>query len=100
MWFVRLPAPEVVLGPASGSASLEVEVSAPLEALWIERGVAQPPAPGERPGPRTEGQLVFGVDRSARFDGLSPGTWTVVGVRQGAPVLRTVQVSGSTRLSL
>jgi len=100
VWFVRLPAPEVVLGPASGSASLEVEVSAPLEALWIERGVAQPPAPGERPGPRTEGQLVFGVDRSARFDGLSPGTWTVVGLRQGAPVLRTVQVSGSTRLSL
>ena len=100
VWFLRLPAPEVVLGPASGSASLEVEVSTPLEALWIERGVAQPPAPGERPGPRTEGQLVFGVDRSARFDGLSPGTWTVVGLRQGAPVLRTVQVSGSTRLSL
>ena len=100
VWFVRLPAPEVVLGPASGSASLEVEVSTPLEALWIERGVAQPPAPGERPGPRTEGQLMFGVDRSARFDGLSPGTWTVVGLRQGAPVLRTVQVSGSTRLSL
>jgi len=100
VWFVRLPGPEVVLGPASGSASLEVDVSTPLEALWVERGVAQPPTSSERPGPRTEGQLVFGVDRSARFDGLSPGTWTVVGVRQGAPVLKTIQVSGSTRLSL
>ena len=100
VWFVRLPGPEVVLGPASGSASLEVDVVAPLEALWIEPGVAQPPTSSERPGPRTEGQLLFGVDRSARFDGLTPGTWTVVGVRQGAPVLRTVQVSGSTRLSL
>jgi hypothetical protein len=100
VWFVRLPSQEVVLGPASGSASLEVDVLAPLEALWIERGVAQPPISSERPGPRTEGQLVFGVDRSARFDGLTPGTWTVVGVRQGAPVLRTLQITGSTRLSL
>ena len=100
VWFIRLPAENVVLGPASGSASLEVDVSAPLEALWIERGVAQAPSSSERPGPRTEGQLVFGVDRSARFDGLTAGTWTVVGLRQGAPVVRTVQVSGSTRLSL
>jgi len=100
VWFVRLPAEEVVLGPASGSASLEVDVSAPLEALWIERGVAQPPTPTERPGPRSEGQLLFGVDRSARFEGLSPGTWTVVGVRHGEALLKTVQVSGSTRLSL
>jgi len=100
VWFVRLPAQEVVLGPSSGSASLEVEVSAPLEALWIERGVVQPPASTERPGPRGEGQLVFGVDRSARFDGLRPGTWTVVGLRQGTPVLRTLQITGSTRLSL
>jgi len=100
VWFVRLPAEAVVLGPASGSASLDVDVSAPFEALWIERGVAQAPSSSDRPGPRTEGQLVFGVDRSARFDGLAPGTWTVVGMRQGAPVVRTVQVSGSTRLSL
>jgi hypothetical protein len=100
VWFVRLPAHDLVLGPASGSSSLEVDVSAPLEALWIERGVANAPVSSERPGPRAEGQLVFGVDRSARFDGLAPGTWTVVGMRQGAPVVRTVQVSGSTRLSL
>ncbi|HEY3587025.1 MAG TPA: carboxypeptidase-like regulatory domain-containing protein, partial [Myxococcaceae bacterium] len=100
VWFVQLPAEGVVLGPASGSASLEVDVSAPLEALWIERGLAQAPTSGERPGPRTEGQLVFGVDSSVRFDGLAPGTWTVVGMRQGAPLVRTVQVSGSTRLSL
>jgi hypothetical protein len=100
VWFVQLPAEGVVLGPASGSASLEVDVSAPFEALWIERGVAQAPTSSERPGPRTEGQLVFGVDRSVRFDGLAPGTWTVVGLRQGAPLVRTVQVSGSTRLSL
>jgi hypothetical protein len=100
VWFVRLPATEVVLGPVSGSATLEVDLSAPLEALWVERGVAPPPAPTERPGPRGEGQLLFGVERSARFDGLSPGTWTVVGLRHGTPVLRTVQVSGATRLSL
>ena len=100
VWFVRLPANEVVLGPASGSATLEVDVSAPLEALWVERGVVPPPTSTERPGPRGEGQLLFGVERSARFDGLSPGTWTVVGLRQGTPVLRTVQVSGATRLSL
>jgi hypothetical protein len=100
VWFVQLPAEGVVLGPASGSASLEVDVSAPLEALWIERGLAQAPTSGERPGPRTEGQLVFGVDSSVRFDGLAPGTWTVVGMRQAAPLVRTVQVSGSTRLSL
>ena len=101
VWFVRLPAAqEVVLGPASGSATLEVDVSAPVEALWVERGVASPPTSTERPGPRGEGQLVFGVQRSARFDGLKPGTWTVVGLRQGTPVMRTVQVSGATRLSL
>ena len=100
VWFVRLPAENVVLGPASGSASLEVDVSAPLEALWIERGVVPAPTSSERPGPRTEGQLVFGVDRSVRFDGLTAGTWTVVGMREGAPGVRTVQVSGSTRLSL
>jgi hypothetical protein len=100
MWFVRLPAQEVVLGAASGSASLEVDVSAPLEALWVERGATAAPTSTERPGPRGEGQLVFGVDRSARFDGLTPGTWTVIGLRQGIPVVRTVQVSGSTRLLL
>ena len=100
MWFACLPGPEVVLGPASGSASLEVEVSSPLEALWVERGVAASPTSSERPGPRGEGQLLFGVERSARFDGLAPGTWTVVGLRQGVPVLKTVQITGSTRLSL
>lgn len=100
MWFVRLPGREVVLGPTTGSASLEIDVSSPLEALWIERGIAAAPDSASRPGPRGEGQLVFGVDRSARFDGLTPGTWTVVGLRQGAPLTRTVQVSGSTRLSL
>ena len=100
MWFVRLPAQEVVLGPASGAASLEVDVTAPLEALWVERGATAAPASAERPGPRGEGQLVFGVDRSARFDGLAPGTWTVIGLRQGTPVVKTVQVSGSTRLLL
>jgi hypothetical protein len=100
VWFVRLPAQEVVLGATSGSASLEVDVSVPLEALWIERGMGVAPPSSERPGPRGEGQLLFRVDRSARFDGLTPGTWTVVGLRQGAPVTRTVQVSGSTRLSL
>jgi hypothetical protein len=100
MWFVRLPGREVVLGPTTGSASLEIDVSSPLEALWIERGIPAAPGSGGRPGPRGEGQLVFGVDRSARFDGLTPGTWTVVGLRQGAPLSRTVQVSGSTRLSL
>ena len=66
----------------------------------MERGVAASPASSERPGPRGEGQLLFRVERSARFDGLSPGTWTVVGLRQGVPVLKTVQVTGSTRLSL
>ena len=100
MWFGRLPGQEVVLGPASGSASLEVDVSSPLEALWVERGTAAPPTSSERPGPRGEGQLVFGVERSARFDGLALGTWTVVGLRRGVPVLKTVQLSGSTRLSL
>jgi len=100
VWFVRLPAAELVLGGGAGSASLEVEVDGPLEALWVEKGAVAAPLPGARPGPRGEGQLVFGVDRSARFEGLSPGTWTVVGLRQGAPVVRTVQVSGATRLSL
>jgi len=100
MWFVRLPAQEVVLGAVSGSASLEVDVSAPLEALWVERGATATPTSTERPGPRGEGQLVFRVDRTARFDGLTPGTWTVIGLRQGTPVVKTVQVSGSTRLLL
>jgi hypothetical protein len=100
MWFVRLPAQDVVLGAAAGSASLEIDASAPLEALWVERGATGAPASTERPGPRGEGQLVFGVDRSARFEGLTPGTWTVIGLRQGIPVVKTVQVSGSTRLLL
>jgi len=100
VWFVRLPAEEVLLGSGPGSASLEVDVGAPLEALWVEKGVAAESMSSERPGPRGEGQLLFGVERSARFDGLSPGTWTVVGLRQGMAVQRTVQVSGPTRLSL
>jgi hypothetical protein len=100
VWFVRLPVPELVLGPASGAWSLEVELSAPVEALWVEKGAAPPQVSSDHPGPRGEGQLLFGVERSARFDGLSSGTWTVVGLRQGAPVLRTVQVSGPTRISL
>jgi hypothetical protein len=100
VWFVRLPAAEVVLGSRAGAASLEVDLAAPMEALWVEKGIAAEPVSSERPGPRGEGQLLFGVERSARFDGLSPGTWTVVGLRQGTPVLRTVQVSGATRLSL
>ena len=100
MWFVRLPGQEVVLGPVSGSATLEVDVSSPLEALWVERGVAASPTSSDRPGPRGEGQLLFGVERSALFDGLAPGTWTVVGLRRGVPVLKTVQLPGSTRLSL
>jgi len=100
VWFVRLPAPEIVLGAAAGSASLEVEVTTPVEALWVEKGTASEPLSTERPGPRGEGQLLFGVERSARFDGLSPGTWTVVGMRQGVPALRIVQVAGPTRLSL
>ena len=100
VWFVQLPASELVLGPASGGWSLEVELSAPVEALWVEKGGAPPQISSDHPGPRGEGQLLFGVERSARFDGLSAGTWTVVGLRQGVPVLRTVQVSGPTRLSL
>ena len=100
VWFVRLPAPEVVLGPASGSASLEVDLSAPVEVIWVERGNAPPPVSAERPGPRGEGQLLFGAERSARFDGLTPGTWTVVGLRQGVPVVRSLQIAGPTRLSL
>jgi len=100
VWFVRLPAAEVLLGSGPGAASLEVDVDAPLEALWVEKGIAAGPVSSDRPGPRGEGQLLFGVERSARFDGLSPGSWTVVGLRQGTAVVRTVQVSGATRLSL
>ena len=100
VWFVRLPVPELVLGPASGAWSLEVELSAPVEALWVEKGAAAPQVSSDHPGPRGEGQLFFGVERSARFDGLSSGTWTVVGLRQGVPVVRTVEVTGPTRLSL
>jgi hypothetical protein len=100
VWFVRLPVPELVLGPASGAGSLEVELSAPVEALWVEKGAAPPQISSDHPGPRGEGQVLFGVERSARFDGLGAGTWTVVGLRQGVPVVRTVQVSGPTRLSL
>jgi hypothetical protein len=77
-----------------------VELSAPVEALWVEKGAAPPQVSSDHPGPRGEGQLFFGVEGSARFDGLSSGTWTVVGLRQGVPVVRTVQVTGPTRLSL
>jgi len=100
VWFVRVPSAGIVLGGGPGAASLEVDVDAPVEALWVEKGAVAGPISSERPGPRGEGQLLFGVERSARFDGLSPGTWTVVGLRQGTKVLRTVQVSGATRLSL
>jgi hypothetical protein len=100
VWFVRLPVPEVVLGAASGAWSLDVELSAPVEALWVEKGAAPAQVSSDHPGPRGEGQLLFGVERSARFEGLGTGTWTVVGIRQGVPVVRTVQVSGPTRLSL
>jgi hypothetical protein len=100
VWFVQLPASELVLGPASGGWSLDVELSAPVEALWVEKGGTPPQISSDHPGPRGEGQLLFGVEHSAHFDGLSAGTWTVVGLRQGVPVLRTVQVSGPTRLSL
>lgn len=100
VWFVRLPTPEVVLGGGVGAATLEVDLDRPVEALWVEKGAVSGPVQTERPGPRGEGQLLFGVDRSARFDGLSPGTWTVVGLRQGAWLQRTVQVSGPTRVSL
>jgi len=77
-----------------------VSLEAPVEALWVERGGVGVPPPGERPGPRGEGQLLFGVQRSARFEGLSRGTWTVVALRRGKPVVRTVQVPLTTRLSL
>lgn len=100
VWFVRLPASELVLGGPVGSATLEVSLDAPVEALWIEKGTVSAPAPSARPGPQGEGQLLFGVKRAARFEGLSPGTWTVVGVRRGKAVLRTVQVPGATRLAL
>ena len=100
VWFVRLPASELVLGGPAGSASLEVSLDAPVEALWVEKGAVGAPGPSERPGPHGEGQLLFGVKRAARFEGLSPGTWTVVAVRRGRAVLRTVQVPGATRLAL
>jgi hypothetical protein len=100
VWFVRLPASELVLGGPAGSATLEVSLDAPVEALWVEKGTVGAPAASERPGPHGEGQLLFGVKRSARFEGLSPGTWTVVAVRRGKAVLRTVQVPGATRLAL
>ncbi len=100
VWFVRLPASELVLGGPVGSATLEVSLDAPVEALWMEKGTVGAPAPSARPGPHGEGQLLFGVKRGARFEGLSPGTWTVVGVRRGKAVLRTVQVPGATRLAL
>ena len=100
VWFVRLPASEVVLGAPVGSAALEVSLEAPVEALWVERGATGAPSVGARPGPRGEGQLLFGVKRTARFEGLAPGTWTVVALRRGKPVLRMVQVPGTTRLSL
>ncbi|HSP20287.1 MAG TPA: hypothetical protein VLQ79_12275, partial [Myxococcaceae bacterium] len=38
VWFVRLPASELVLGAPAGSATLEVSLDAPVEALWIEKG--------------------------------------------------------------
>ena len=100
VWFLQLPAREVLLGASAGQGSLTVDVDAPLEALWVEKGIREAPLPGEQPGPRGEGQLVFGVERSARFDGLAAGTWTVVGLRQGVPVQQVVQVSGATRITL
>ena len=100
VWLVRLPASEVVLGAPVGSAALEVSLEAPVEALWVERGATGAPSVGARPGPRGEGQLLFGVKRAARFEGLAPGTWTVVALRRGKPVLRTDPGPGTTRLSL